>query len=631
MKVGNNKKIDFKIVKRLFSYVSRYKFRIFTVFVFILISSSVTAISSLFLQSLIDDYISPLLLESNPDFKGLLKAVLVMSAVYLVGASSTLIYNVIMSSVSQGILKKIRDDMFSHMQTLPIKYFDSHSHGDIMSCYTNDTDTLRQMISQSLPNLFSCLITVTALLISMIYISVWMSVIVVLFVFVLLKIISSPIKKSGEYFVKQQNDLGDINGYIEEMINGQKVVKVFCHEEKAVEKFKVKNDTLCLSGTKANSCANSIMAVMMHIGYVLYFILTIVGGWMAIEKIPNLCLTGTNVLTLGMIASFLQLSINFINPVSRIAQQFNSVTMALAGAKRIFDFMDEKSEEDSGTVELVYAENKHGKLTETKNPTDLWAWKIPKPDGSFAYKNLEGHVIFSHVDFGYEPEKTVLHDINLTALPGQKIAFVGGTGAGKTTITNLINRFYNINNGSIVYDGMNIEKIKKSDLRRSIGVVLQDVKLFTGTVMENIRYGKTYASDKECIEASKLVGAHGFINLLPQKYQTIISGSESNLSQGQRQLISIARAAVANPPVMILDEATSSVDTVTEMMIQKGMDALMKGRTVFVIAHRLSTVQNSDKIIVLKQGHIVEEGTHSELINQKGEYYQLYTGTFSNK
>lgn len=631
MKVGNNKKIDFKIVKRLFSYVSEYKFRIFTVFVFILISSSVTAISSLFLQSLIDDYISPLLLESNPDFKGLLKAVLVMSSIYLLGAASTLIYNVIMSSVSQGILKKIRDDMFSHMQTLPIRYFDSHSHGDIMSCYTNDTDTLRQMISQSLPNLFSCLITVTALLISMIYISVWMSVIVVLFVFVLLKIISSPIKKSGDYFVKQQNDLGDINGYIEEMINGQKVVKVFCYEEKSVEKFKVKNDTLCLSGTKANSCANSIMAIMMHIGYVLYFILTIVGGWMATEKIPNLCLTGTNVLTLGMIASFLQLSINFINPVSRIAQQFNSVTMALAGAKRIFDFMDERSEKDSGTVELVYAENKQGKLTETKNRTNLWAWKIPQSDGSFTYKNLEGHVVFSQVDFGYEPKKIVLHNINLTALPGQKIAFVGGTGAGKTTITNLINRFYDINNGSIVYDGINIEKIKKSDLRRSIGMVLQDVKLFTGTVMENIRYGKIDASDKECIEASKLVGAHSFINLLPQKYQTIISGSESNLSQGQRQLISIARAAVANPPVMILDEATSSVDTVTEMMIQRGMDALMKGRTVFVIAHRLSTIQNSDKIIVLKEGRIVEEGTHDELINQKREYYQLYTGTFSNK
>lgn len=631
MKVGNNKKIDFKVVKRLFSYVSEYKFRIFTVFVFILISSSVAAISSLFLQSLIDDYISPLLLESNPDFKGLLKAVLVMSSIYLLGAASTLIYNVIMSSVSQGILKKIRDDMFSHMQTLPIRYFDSHSHGDIMSCYTNDTDTLRQMISQSLPNLFSCLITVTALLISMIYISVWMSVIVVLFVFVLLKIISSPIKKSGDYFVKQQNDLGDINGYIEEMINGQKVVKVFCYEEKSVEKFKVKNDTLCLSGTKANSCANSIMAVMMHIGYVLYFILTIVGGWMATEKIPNLCLTGTNVLTLGMIASFLQLSINFINPVSRIAQQFNSVTMALAGAKRIFDFMDERSEKDNGTVELVYAENKQGKLTETKNSTNLWAWKIPQSDGSFTYKNLEGHVVFSQVDFGYEPKEIVLHNINLTALPGQKIAFVGGTGAGKTTITNLINRFYDINNGSIVYDGINIEKIKKSDLRRSIGMVLQDVKLFTGTVMENIRYGKIDASDKECIEASKLVGAHSFIDLLPQKYQTIISGSESNLSQGQGQLISIARAAVANPPVMILDEATSSVDTVTEMIIQRGMDALMKGRTVFVIAHRLSTIQNSDKIIVLKEGRIVEEGTHDELINQKREYYQLYTGTFSNK
>lgn len=628
MENREKRKIDFTVVKRLFSYISRYKLKLLTVSIFILISSGVTAVSSLFLQVLIDNYISPLLLMSEPNFSGLLKAVIIMSVIYLVGTLSTLIYNVVMSSISQGVLKKIRDDMFSHMQTLPVKYFDTHSHGDIMSCYTNDTDTLRQMISQSLPNLFSSVVTIISLFFSMLYVSIPLSAVVLIFVFIMLKIISKSMKKSGQYFVKQQNDLGDINGYIEEMINGQKVVKVFCYEESAQKKFNNKNNNLCKSGTIANTCSNELMATMMHIGYILYFILTIVGGWMALSRIPNFCLTGKNILTLGMIASFLQLSINFINPVSRIAQQFNSVTMALAGANRIFNLMDEKSEQDNGNIELVYLKGNFGQLMESAERTKMWGWKIPQSDGSHIYKKLLGEVIFSDVNFGYVPQKTVLHNINITAMPGQKVAFVGGTGAGKTTITNLLNRFYDIDSGSIFYDGINIEKIRKSDLRRSLGIVLQDVKLFTGSVMENIRYGKPDATDQECIEAAKLVNADEFINRLPDKYKTIINGNDSNLSQGQRQLISIARAAVANPPVMILDEATSSVDTKTEMIIQKGMDALMKNRTVFVIAHRLSTVKNSDKIIVLKKGHISEQGTHDELMNLKGEYYQLYTGNF---
>ena len=628
MENREKRKIDFTVVKRLFSYISRYKLKLLTVSIFILISSGVTAVSSLFLQVLIDNYISPLLLMSEPNFSGLLKAIIIMSVIYLVGTLSTLVYNVVMSSISQGVLKKIRDDMFSHMQTLPVKYFDTHSHGDIMSCYTNDTDTLRQMISQSLPNLFSSVVTIISLFFSMLYVSIPLSAVVLIFVFIMMKIISKSMKKSGQYFVKQQNDLGDINGYIEEMINGQKVVKVFCYEESAQKKFNNKNNNLCKSGTIANTCSNELMATMMHIGYILYFILTIVGGWMALSRISNFCLTGKNILTLGMIASFLQLSINFINPVSRIAQQFNSVTMALAGANRIFNLMDEKSEQDNGNIELVYLKENFGQLMESAERTKMWGWKIPQSDGSHIYKKLLGEVIFFDVNFGYVPQKTVLHNINITAMPGQKVAFVGGTGAGKTTITNLLNRFYDIDSGSIFYDGINIEKIRKSDLRRSLGIVLQDVKLFTGSVMENIRYGKPDATDQECIEAAKLVNADEFINRLPDKYKTIINGNDSNLSQGQRQLISIARAAVANPPVMILDEATSSVDTKTEMIIQKGMDALMKNRTVFVIAHRLSTVKNSDKIIVLKKGHISEQGTHDELMNLKGEYYQLYTGNF---
>lgn len=613
-------------VKRLLSYMAVYKFRLILVVAGILISAAAGAGSALFLQRLIDHYILPLVGEANPDFTSLFRMLLVMGAFYLIGVLSTLTYNLVMVSIEQGTLKKIRDDMFTHMQSLPIRYFDTHSHGDVMSRYTNDTDTLRQAISQSLPQMLSSAVSMAAAFASMLYLSVGLTAVVAIFTVVLLKTIRFLVGRSGKFFVRQQMVLGDVNGYIEEIINGQKVVKVFCHEEKVKEEFDRKNEELCYSATQANQYGNITMPVVGTMGYMLYVILAIVGGAAGIAGMPNLSLTGVGTLSIGAIISFLTLSRSFVNPIGQISMQFNMVTMALAGASRIFDLMDEVSEQDEGYVTLVNAKMEDGRLTECKEWTEMWAWKHPHSDGTVTYTKLEGDIRFTDVDFGYEEGKTVLHDINLYAEPGQKVAFVGSTGAGKTTITNLINRFYDIADGRIRYDGININKIKKADLRRSLGIVLQDVNLFTGTVMDNIRYGKLDATDEECIAAAKLANADGFIRMLPEGYQTMLEGDGSGLSQGQRQLISIARAAVADPPVMILDEATSSIDTRTEAIVQKGMDALMKGRTVFVIAHRLSTVRNSDVIMVLEHGRIIERGRHEQLIEEKGKYYQLYTG-----
>lgn len=610
-----------KTVRRLLSYLSgKYKAQLILVVICILLSAAAGVAGSLFIKVLIDKYITPLLLQTNPVFTGLLKAILLMACIYMVGVISTYIYNRSMVVIAQGVLKKIRDEMFSHMQTLPIKYFDTHTHGDIMSYYTNDTDTLRQMISQSLPMMFSSIVTITAVFCAMLATSIYLTLLVIASVGVMMTVTKKIGGKSASFFMKQQKTLGTLNGYIEEMINGQKVVKVFCHEEKAQEQFDKLNDELCRDATMANKYANIFMPVMFNLGNLQYVLIAIVGGVLAIN--------GLGGLTLGAIASFLQLSKTFTGPIGQVSQQINSVVMALAGAERIFTLLDEESEKDEGYVTLVNAKHIDGTLTETSERTDIWAWKHPHDDGTVTYTELTGDVRLYDVDFGYEEGKTVLHDITIYAEPGQKVAFVGATGAGKTTITNLINRFYDIADGKIRYDGVNINKIRKSDLRQSLGIVLQDTNLFTGTVMENIRYGRLDATDEEVYSAAKLANADGFISRLPDGYNTMLTGDGASLSQGQRQLLSIARAAVADPPVMILDEATSSIDTRTEAIVQKGMDRLMQGRTVFVIAHRLSTVQNSDVIMVLDHGQIIERGSHKKLIEQKGKYYQLYTGAF---
>ena len=614
-----------KLISRVIRYMLHYyKIPFLLVIVCILITAIATVVGATFPQTLVDDYITPMLANGSDDFSGLAADLLQLACVMAVGVITAFSYNRIMVNVSQGTMRHLRDDLFRKMEALPIKYFDNHAHGDIMSVYTNDVDTLRQLLSQSIPQIINSVITMAATLVTMIILNPALTVISILTAVVMLLVTANFSKLSGRYYIRQQVDLGIVDGFIEEMLDGQKVVKVFCHEQAAMDDFHKVNEELRNSTNKANSYANLLMPVNANIGWISYALVAIIGAILGINGLAGV--------TIGTVITFVGLNKSFTNPITQVSQQINFVVNAAAGAQRVFDLMDQTPEADEGYVELVNAkEDENGNLTEAETRTNLWAWKHPhKAEGTVTYTKLEGAVVFDDVDFGYADDKIVLHNISLWAKPGQKIAFVGATGAGKTTITNLINRFYDIADGKIRYDGININKIKKPDLRRSLGMVLQDTHLFTGTVMDNIRYGKLDATDEECIKAAKLANADGFIRRLPDGYNTMLTGDGANLSQGQRQLLAIARAAVADPPALILDEATSSIDTRTEKLVQDGMDALMKGRTTFVIAHRLSTVKNSDCIMVMEQGRIIERGTHDDLIAAKGKYYQLYTGNFAD-
>lgn len=601
--------------------ISNYKLACFFILIFILISCFANVYGSTFLKDLIDVYIVPMLSQDTPDFEPLVQALLTLLCIYVAGILCTYLYNRILLNVALGTLRDTRDHLFEHMETLPIGYFDTHAHGDIMSIYTNDTDTLRQLLTMAVPQMIVSIVTMISVLISMLILDIPLTIVAIVMAVIMIIVSRFITSRSGRYFRAQQDDLGKVNGFIEEMVEGSKVIKVFCHEEQSLKDFNVVNDQLFKASANANMFANILMPIIGNLGYLSYVLSAIIGSLLALNGIGGL--------TLGTIAAFLQLNRSFNNPIGQISQQINSVVMAAAGASRIFELIDTPSEVDDGKVTLTNVEiHEDGSLSETDKNTGHWCWRHPREDGSVELVPLKGDVRFHDVIFGYNEKKTILHDINLFAKPGEKIAFVGATGAGKTTITNLINRFYDIQNGSITYDGIDIKLIKKDDLRHSLGIVLQDTNLFTGTIMDNIRYGKLDATDDECIKAAKLANAHEFIKHLDHGYQTMITGSGTSLSQGQKQLLSIARAAVANPPVLILDEATSSIDTHTERIVQDGMDKLMQGRTVFVIAHRLSTIQNSDAIMVLENGRIIERGSHDDLIQQKGTYYQLYTGAF---